>query len=224
MSLALNRSVDDAEIGFLEKMRPFYEERGYRFTVHPLPADIPEFLVYHRPDAVASRENDNIAIKLISRAPGGVRSSIVELRNLIKDHPDWSLTVTHMGSGPSDKHEMPVVGKDAILLRAEEAEQLAEEGHEAAAFIMAWSLLEATLNSLHPSADKRPRTPGTVVQTLSMNGDISYEAEKDLRPLVELRNRVVHGDLGAMPNVDEVRHVLSAVRAALTEPAIDAVS
>jgi len=224
MSLALNRSTDDAETVFLESMRPYYEDRGYRFTVHPRRAELPDFLAFHIPDAVASRQGDSIAIKLISRPPRGMQPSVVELRNLIKDHSDWSLTVTHMGRDPSDAREMPVSGKDAILLRVDEAEQLAKEGRQAAAFVMAWSLLEAALNSLHPSADKRPRTPGTVVQTLSMNGDISYEMEKALRPLIDLRNRVVHGDLGAMPSLDDVRQVLTAVRTALTEPRVDAVS
>ncbi len=219
MSLAPTPRVDDPETVFLESMRQHYEDRGYRFTVHPLRKELPDFLASHVPDAVALRPDGNIAIKLITRGPRGMQSSVVELRDLIKDHSDWSLTVAHMGRDPSDAQEMPVSGKDAILHRADEAEQLARDGRQAAAFVMAWSLLEATLNSLHPSADKRPRSPGTVVQTLSMNGDISYEVEKALRPLVDLRNRVVHGDLDAVPSLDDVRRVLTAVRTALTQPA-----
>ncbi|MDN2580731.1 hypothetical protein [Aquibium sp. ELW1220] len=224
MSLAMNRSVDDAETEFLESMRPYYEGLGYHFKVHPLRTEVPGFLASHLPDAVASKEDGGIVVKLVSLLPRTLQPSVVELRNLIKERPEWQLTVAHMGGDPSGKHEMPVVGKDPILLRADEAEQLAADGHVAAAFVLGWSLLEATLNSLHPSADKRPRTPGTVVQTLSMNGDISYEMEKVLRPLIDLRNRVVHGDLDAMPSLDDVDQVLTAVRTALTEPAVDAAS
>lgn len=223
-SLAQMRSTGETETLFLESMRPFYEGRGYRFTVHPIRADVPAFLASHLPDAVASKGDGGIVIKLVSRPAQVVQPSLVELRDLIKGRPEWRLTVAHMGRDPSSVREMPVVGKDPILRRADEAERLAKGGHVAAAFVLAWSLLEATLNSLHPSADKRPRTPGTVVQTLSMNGDISYEVEKSLRPLIDLRNRVVHGDLDAMPTIDDVHQVLIAIRTALVEPAVDAAS
>lgn len=224
MSLARNRFADEAETLFLENMRPHYEERGYRFAVRPLGTEIPDFLASHRPDAVAWKGDGGIVIKLVSRPAQIAQPSVVELRNLIEEHPEWQLIVAHMGRDPSDTREMPVAGRGSILSRVDEAERLAADGHVAAAFVLGWSLLEATLNSLHPTADKRPRTPGTVVQTLSMNGDISYEMEKALRPLIDLRNRIVHGDLDAMPSLDDVRQVLTAVRTALTEPAVDAAS
>jgi len=224
MSLAQMRSAGDAETSFLERMRPFYERQGYRFTVHPQQADVPAFLASQLPDAVASKGNGGIVIKLVSRPEQSIRPSLVELRDLIKDHPEWQLTVAHMGRDPSGVRNMPVVGKGLILRRADEAERLAMDGEIAAAFVLGWSLLEASLNSLHPAADKRPRTPGTVVQTLSMYGDISYEMENALRPLIDLRNRVVHGDLDAMPGLDDVSQVLTAVRTALAENVVDAAS
>jgi uncharacterized protein YutE (UPF0331/DUF86 family) len=101
------------------------------------------------------------------------------------------------------------------LDRINEVELLLAGGNVRAAFVAAWSLLEAALNSALPNADKRPRTPGTVVQTLAMDGLISEELEQSLRPLVETRNRVVHGDLTVEPSSADVNVVLSAVKAAI---------
>ncbi|APH73902.1 hypothetical protein [Aquibium oceanicum] len=223
MSLAANRSVGDAEAAFLERMRSHYEEQGYRYVVHPLRSELPEFLDSYIPDAIAMKDGDNVAIEVISRATPSAHSSIAGIRNLFEDRPDWRLTIVNMGREPSDTQEMPVPGKEAILERVKQVQKLAETGDVAAAFVVAWSLLEAAFNSLHPNADKRPRLPGTVVQALSMNGDISYESEHALRPLIELRNRIVHGDLDALPTDDDVGEVLSAVRAALEQPAAETV-
>lgn len=224
MSVALDRSPHDAETAFLERIRSDYESRGYSFITHPPRSVLPEFLASYRPDAVAAKDGQYIAIEVKSHANPYSEFTVERLRKLFEGHSDWQLSVIYMGRYPADVREMPILNKDAILRSADDAERLAEEGHEAAAFVLAWSLLEATLNNLHPDADKRPRTPGTVVQTLSMNGDISYESEKSLRPLIDLRNRVVHGDLRATPSVDDVRQVLMALRTALAEPATDAVS
>jgi uncharacterized protein YutE (UPF0331/DUF86 family) len=110
---------------------------------------------------------------------------------------------------------LPVPSRTEVLNRTKEVELLLAGGNVLAAFVAAWSLLEAALNSALPDADKRPRTPGTVVQTLAMDGLISDELEQSLRPLIELRNRVVHGDLTAEPSSADVNVVLSAVKAVL---------
>lgn len=219
MSVAMMRSVEDAEAAYLETMRAHYEGRGYDFVVKPHRSQLPDFLLPSAPDAIATKPGDNIVIGLVSRAQPAARPSLTAIRDAIKDRPDWQLTVVHMGGDRFDVRELPVVDRNEILRRVGEVERLAREDHTEAAFVMAWGLLEAALNSLHPDADKRPRRPGTVIQTLSMNGHITYEEERALRPLIGLRNQIVHGDLGAVPTADDVHQVLMAVRTALEQPA-----
>jgi uncharacterized protein YutE (UPF0331/DUF86 family) len=110
---------------------------------------------------------------------------------------------------------LPVMDKVSILDRALETKELARTGHLRAAFVTAWSVLEAGLNRVLPEADKRPRTPGTVVQTLAMNGYITQEVEQRLRQLIQLRNRIVHGDLRAEPTEADVDLLLSALDSTL---------
>lgn len=218
MSLAVNSPWRDAETNFLENLRPQYESKGYKFVTHPRPSDLPAFLASYEPDAVATKDDHNIAIEVKSRATPATQQSIQRIRKLFEGRPDWQFTVAYMGSEAFQLEDLPVMNRATLLERTQEVEQLAENGHLRAAFVVAWSLLEAALNSIQPDADKRPRTPGTVVQTLAMNGHISYETEQSLHSLINLRNRIVHGDLTVEPNEEDVRLVLAAVDATLEQP------
>ncbi|RYY05277.1 MAG: hypothetical protein EON55_27605 [Alphaproteobacteria bacterium] len=80
---------------------------------------------------------------------------------------------------------------------------------------MAFALLEASLQSLSTTDDRRPRRPDTVVQTLAMLGLIDADKEVRLRTLAELRNRIVHGDLTQRVGRDDVRWMLLTIRGML---------
>lgn len=215
MSLAVNHSLQEAEVAFLENLRSEYEGKGYRFVIHPHRSDLPDFFATYEPDAVAQRSDHNVAIEVKSRATATVQQSLLRIRRLFEGRTDWQLRVAYMGSDATGIRRLPSPTRAAVLDRAQDVKQLVAEGKVRAAFIVAWSLLEAALNSALPDADKRPRTPGTVVQTLAMDGLISDDLEQSLRSLVELRNRVVHGDLTVEPSDTDVRVVLSAIEAVL---------
>jgi hypothetical protein len=217
MPLAASSDPQDAEISFLESLREEYESRGYEFIVQPRQSDLPEFFATYQPDAVAKKTGNNIAIEVKSRATQAAQQSIQRIRKLFEGRPDWQFTVAYMGSDGPLAPGLPAADRAAILARAQEVDQLATKGHLREAFIIAWSLLEAALNSVQPDADKRPRKPGTVVQTLAIDGHISYEVERSLRSLIDLRNRIVHGDLTAEPTSKDVGIVLSAVHAVFAQ-------
>jgi uncharacterized protein YutE (UPF0331/DUF86 family) len=66
----------------------------------------------------------------------------------------------------------------------------------------------------------RPRTPGTVVQTLAMDGYIAPDTERRMRELIALRNQIVHGDVVAEPAAEDVNLVLTAVEEILAVSAV----
>jgi uncharacterized protein YutE (UPF0331/DUF86 family) len=215
MSLAAYFSYPETEAAFLENMRAEFEEKGYRFLVHPRPSELPEFFASYVPDAVALREDGNVAIELKSRETAANQQSLQRIRQLLEGQPGWQLRVAYMGREGGGTRRLPVSSRDSVRTQVREVERLVEGGNVRAAFVIAWSLLEAALNSARPNSDKRPRTPGTIVQTLAMEGLISEQMEIPLRALTDLRNRVIHGDLTAEPSQADVELVLSAVRAVL---------
>ncbi|MEN3793846.1 HepT-like ribonuclease domain-containing protein [Fulvimarina sp. MAC3] len=80
----------------------------------------------------------------------------------------------------------------------------------------AWSLLEASFRYIDTGeASVKRFAPGTVLQSLSMEGYIEEEREEALRNLVDTRNRIVHGDLEIEPTNEMVELVLDTVETVL---------
>lgn len=206
-----------AESEFLERLRPSYEAEGCEFVVHPSKASLPSFLGNYRPDAVARKPEHNIAIEVKSRSIRQNEPSLERIRLLFDGVPDWRLIIAYMGTPTLDLDELPVLGRPSIERRIDDVEKLVSEGHLRPAFIMAWSVLEATLNNVRPEADKRPRSANGIIQALATNGLIEPEAERSLMSLVKIRNRVVHGDLEVEPSESDISQILSAVRSALDD-------
>jgi len=218
MAPSLRSRDGEAERHFVETLRARYEEAGFTFQAEPGADQLPDFLEGYRPDAIARKPGHNIAID-VRRGPGPSEPPLPAVRRLFDDHPDWRLHVAFMASDPL--RALPIPRADLAEIRAQNAKirALHAAGHRRAAFVMAWALLEAALRATCDEAD-RATSPGTVVQALAMNGLVTPETERDLRALVPLRNRIVHGDLAADPSDDDIALVLAAVGAVLSEQAV----
>lgn len=205
-----------AEEQFLEGLRARYEDEGFTFTVAPNSRELPDFLGFYIPDALAQKPGLNIAIEVKRQQTSATRQSLQKIRQLFEGHPDWQFNVVFMGADPLQPLTIPPAPPAMIRARMDEVRALNSEGHRRAAFVMAWSLLEAALHSVGAETTSKPRTPGTVVQTLAMNGYIDPEMERRMRSLIELRNRIVHGDLNVEPASADVELVLAAISETLT--------
>ncbi|GHD19074.1 HepT-like ribonuclease domain-containing protein [Tianweitania populi] len=209
--LVAENTARDAEQAYLEGLQAQYERNGYRFVIHPRRPELPEFFASYEPDAIATNGSQNIAIEVKSHITPSAQQSIQKIRKLFEGRADWAFKVAYVGKTNGEAQSLPSLDPRAISEGMNSVEQLVEIGHLPMAFVAAWSLLEAALNSVGSDGHRHPRTPGTVVQTLAMNGFISDDVEKSLRSLIALRNRVVHGDLTAAPSPDDVRLVLDVV-------------
>ncbi|MFL6844282.1 MAG: HepT-like ribonuclease domain-containing protein [Allosphingosinicella sp.] len=209
----------EAEMEFLEGLRSRYEAEGFAFTVAPEPSALPDFMVGYRPDAVARKPGQNLAIELKRHLSPSSQNRLRDVRRRFDGHPDWQFHVVSMSTGPLQSITIPSAPPEIIRTRLNEVLKLSAEGHNRAAFVIAWSLLEAALQSVDNADASKPRLPGTVVQALAMNGFISPKTEQHLRELIQLRNRIVHGDVRAEPSAEQVELIAEAVEDTL---AVDA--
>ena len=200
----------------LEQLRARYTEQGFTFIVHPGREQIPAFLGSYRPDAIALKPGINIAIEVKQRSNVLAEKSLKDIRRLFKGHPDWQFVISYGGSDPLTAMAIAPASAAAIRSRMEEVRALTEQGQRRAGLVLGWSLLEAALHRLEGETEKRPRNPGTVVETLATLGYLSPTIEQRLRPMILLRNRIVHGDVGAEPSADDLHTVLTAVEQALS--------
>lgn len=201
----------EAEMEYLESLRPRYEAEGFKFTIAPDRSALPDFLGAYLPDALAQRPGMNIAIEVKRHQSPSVQTRLQDIRRLFEGRPDWQLNVVFIGTGPLQSMTIAVASPEAIRTRMEEVRTLSRQGYQRPAFVMAWSLLEAVLQLVEDGANHKPLTPGTVVQTLAMNGYIAADVERRMRSLIELRNRIVHGDVAAEPMASEVDLILAAI-------------
>jgi hypothetical protein len=206
----------EVERQFLESIRDQYETKGFRFTIEPQDQQLPDFLGSYRPDAIAQRPGENIAIEVKHRQSQAGSAKLEELSHLFSGHPEWTFKVVYAGTNPNAALQLEPVSAEELLAYVERVEGLKAVGEYAAAFIMAWSLLEAALRSVDGQARIRPLTPGTVVQSLVMNGHLSDTLGRELTELITLRNRAVHGDITTVISAADVDTVLGAVTAVLS--------
>jgi uncharacterized protein YutE (UPF0331/DUF86 family) len=207
--------LQEAEVQFLEGLRSRYEDEGFSFTIAPDRAELPTFFGSYKPDALARKPGLNIAIEVKRLQAPATQKKLQDIRRLFEGRADWQFNVVFMGAEPLQSVTIPRAQPATIRKRMDEVAALNTGGHHRAAFVLAWSLLEAALHSIGGEAKSKPRTPGTVVQALAMNGYIEPEMERRMRALIELRNRIVHGDLNAEPTSKQVELVLSAIQRTL---------
>ena len=205
----------ESEKEFLEGLRSRYEAEGYTFTVAPDKSMLPAFMGTYIPDALARKPGRNIAIEVRTRQSLPAQAQLQDIRRLFESQPDWRLSVFFRGSGSLPSITIPRPSPAAIRARISEVRELVEQGHRRAAFVMAWSLVEAAFRADDENEHRQPLTPGTVVQALTMNGYIGPDTERRLRGLIALRNQIVHGDVAAEPTAEDVNLLLSAVEETL---------
>ncbi|HZZ63586.1 MAG TPA: hypothetical protein VFE63_20865 [Roseiarcus sp.] len=215
MASYAHSSERDAEVRIIDRLRIQYEENGFAFTERPTRAELPDFFGSYIPDALARKPGQNVAIEVKSRPGPQTGTAVKDLQRLFAGRPDWQLQVVFTGADPLQSLSIPTAPATAIRPQVGEIRALVAQGHFRAAFIMAWSVLEAVVRALDRGREAGPLTPGAVVQALAMNGYIQPEMERRMRDLITLRNRVIHGDLAVEPAASDVNLIVSAVETAL---------
>ncbi|SIQ47712.1 hypothetical protein SAMN05880561_103128 [Rhizobium sp. RU33A] len=214
MAVNLQTTVDADEFP-MGRLRERYQEQGFDFIPNPRREELPDFFGAYRPDAIALKPGLNVAIQFLRPRMASLALSLDEIRRLFIDHPDWQLVVSHGEVDPLMSDVLPAASEASIRIQLKEMEDLGRTGQSRAAFVMGWSLLEAVLHRLDDEGNRRPRKPGTVLESLARLGYLSPELEVRLRPLVLLRNRIVHGDISAEPSADDLQAIFSAIDEAL---------
>jgi len=195
--------------------RELWKSHGFSFVDQPGPEALPEFLGPYRPDAIARKDGENVIIAIKRHQRSFLEQPFAELHRRIEGHKDWKLNVVYAAERPEDSIVIPVARLDTLKQQIVEVEGLEAGGHHRAAFMLAWSILEAVLNRLDEAGSHHIRTAGQVVNALAMGGHLSNEVERRLFRLSELRNRIVHGDLDASASGADVEQVLMAIKEVL---------
>lgn len=202
--------------GLMQRLQRDAEKRGWKFHIEPPSHLVPEFLGGHRPDALGIGPDGGVVIEIKGRRHEGQKESLSEIANLVEAQKGWEFRVFYVSQPVEVRPDLSAPTASELASGIAEARALLESGHERAALVMAWSLLEAIARLATPRSEvtrTRPLSPVQAVQTLAEMGYLAEIDARRLRQLTHLRNTVVHGGLGTVVPAEDVARLIHDVEA-----------
>src|SRR5215204_6558526 len=198
----------------LQRLRDRYEREGYSFYAYP-PGDLlPHFLGNYRPDAIALKDNEKIAIEIKGRTSEQSRMRLSEIARIFQGQKDWHFLVFNIDDFDRDPN-IRIYGIDEIEGALREVEHLAKSGQMRAGFVLGWAALEAVARALltgHPEDKMRTISSDLMSELLAGTGLVEQNSAKMLRDLSRVRNALVHGDLGVEVDQHSIQSLDDIVR------------
>jgi hypothetical protein len=183
------------EADILRALRSRYEKDGYTFLPHPTRELVPAFLGNYRPDALAISDNGSVVIEIKAHRGRSSERNLAQIAAVVEAQPNWTFRIYYTSGTSRPAFRAP--SKAAVFAMADEVERLQGAGFNRAAFVMAWSALEAFTRALHAKEENSDRAmmPSEIIEWLSQSGNIDPPTGRMLRSLVRTRNALVHGDI-----------------------------
>src|SRR5688572_15628074 len=119
-------SFDKQEAAVLESIVPQLEAEGFEVYVRPSANLLPPFMQAHAPDAIARREDRNLAIEVLRKGAASQRK-VDQFRELLSGHRDWDLRVYWVSPANTPEAIGPASRKE-IERTIEDTEHLATQG------------------------------------------------------------------------------------------------
>ena len=188
------RNATNAEILLTEKTEEEYRSKGYAVLREAPLEFMPDFVA----DLVAHKDDETVVIEVSTRAGLALNPRIGELVETLHAKPGWSFELLLVGE--SEKLESPASAQplygQGTLDRLDQAVRALESGLAEAAFVTAWSALEAATRALiaeEVGANSDITMSGHVLDEAVFLGIISRSDYDDLRNMMKYRDAIVHG-------------------------------
>jgi uncharacterized protein YutE (UPF0331/DUF86 family) len=186
-------SAQTIENVVLERLVPDLESQGYDVFVHPSKQIVPSFLGTYVPDLIALRDDKNLVIEIKHRG-GRAENLLKDLAKRFEGQKQWEFRVVWISQNES-RDEPKLQSRETISTRLKEISRLLDAGFFDSAMLIAWATFEAIGRKLMPKEFARPQSPGRLVEVLAQEGHITPDESDVLRQLVDMRNRLIHGEL-----------------------------
>jgi len=114
---------------------------------------------------------------------------------MVHAHPEWRFLIVTGDDDLPVGSEFDLLRYDEALQRADQAEALIEGGADEASFLFLWSTLEGMMRrrSIQSDIPIERMTPLAMTNHFYSQGELSREQFHQIKELVAIRNRAVHG-------------------------------
>ncbi|MYC38722.1 MAG: hypothetical protein F4X66_17700 [Chloroflexi bacterium] len=186
--------VTDSEYLIARKTAEEYRSKGYE-VLQETPLD---FLPGFRADLVVRKGGETKVIEIKRRSSLGADPRIRELARIVDSKPGWSFELILVGEPEKldSPDEARSFDRDGILRRLSDAERTLESGVPEAAFVLAWSALEAAIRELiaeQGTSNAGITTSAFILDQAVSLGIVSREEYGYLTRIHKYRNAIVHG-------------------------------
>lgn len=202
------RAKTGAELRRLHEVAAEYRNNGYKVVISPAGSDLPPFLRDVEVDLLARGKKENVVVQVRSRKSLSHSTGLTQLAERLEGKDGWRFELIVAATPQEAGEEIRAAGTKPLRVediqdRLAEASALQQNGHDEAAFLLAWTAAEAALRAtLAPAgiaAVERP-TPAGLVKTLYSYGVID-DADYDLlQRCADLRATIAHGFKPAKPD------------------------
>ncbi len=205
--------ITNSEYLVSRKTAEEYRSKGYE-VLQETPLDfLPGFLA----DLVVRKGGETKVIEIRRRSSLAADPRIMELAQIVDSKPGWSFELILVGEpemldSPDEAHSFD---HDGILRRLSDAERTLESGIPEAAFVLAWSALEAAIRE--SIAEQGIYNAGITTSAFILDqavslGIVSREEYGQLTRMHKYRNAVVHGFGAADFGEELVAELIETVR------------
>ena len=179
-----------------------------------------DFFEDYKIDLLASKNNENnVAIVVALQSELRQNSKIIDLLNVIREKEGWSFAVTLVAEPEvleAPENVRPLTGEEIHRLILN-SELLLEKGYTEAAFMIAWSALEATLRDaismrFNESEFRVVETSFILSQAVSLGGIITINEYNKLTQMQNIEEAVIGGFFAEDLTESSVTDLISTVR------------
>lgn len=194
----MNKTLAVREHQRLLEIAREYRRQGYDVTLDPTSDQLPDFLASFRLDMVAHHPQENVVVEVRSQESLTKAPELDAIAKAVQDKDDWrfELVVTN----PKEQswlgiQDAKLLGQADINYRLQEVHNLVTQEYGEAAFLLAWSVLEAVLRrtAQAQNIDLGQGTPPYLLKSLFTYGLLNQEQYQTLQNGLQTRNLLLHG-------------------------------
>ena len=180
----------------IERVAERYRERGYYVDLDPKPDMLPPEVRDYRPDFVALRDFEKVAVEVKRRADLAASPFLTRLAEQFRQVPGWRLDVALIEEPKAQAEpQLSFLSSADISFRFDTAQRAGEENKDyGAAVLLFWTIIEAALLAqLRDRNEERVLPPKRLAKTAYSFGVVDDARLPVLEWLANIRNDVVHG-------------------------------
>ena len=163
---------------------------------------------------IVHKGDEHIVVEVRTRGQVSDFPQVNELAKVVRNEADWKFELFLLGPENSFfVNGASLFTVEEIRLKIKEVAFFVENGHLEAAFLIGWSLVEATLRVLavKEGIEGETATPDYLLKQMTFEGIIARETYHDLKNAQQTRDAIAHGFKSSQLTVETAQELIDLI-------------